>query len=172
MRTLRSPALTLEPLVAAHAEAMFEPLSDPAMYAYMPGQPPASVAALRERYAKLESRRSRDGTQQWLNWVVRLPGGECTGFVQATIHSRGTGDFAFAFAPRYWGRGMAHEACSLALPSLFEDFHVTALYGTVDARNQRSSRLLERLDFHEIAPADYPHGTAEPGDRVFERKRG
>jgi RimJ/RimL family protein N-acetyltransferase len=171
MRALHSASLTLEPLVAAHADAMFAALSAPEMYAYMPGKPPASVEAVRERYARLESRRSADGTQQWLNWVVRMRTGECAGFVQATIHPQLTADFAFALAPRHWGHGVAFEACTTAIPALFADFDVTALYCTVDRSNRRSLRLLERLGFQEIASDRYPHGNAEPGDRVFERSR-
>ena len=171
MRTLHSASLTLEPLVMAHADAMFAALSAPEMYAYMPGKPPASAEALRERYSRLESRHSADGRQRWLNWVVRMRTGECTGFVQATIHPQRTADFAFAFAPGQWGRGVAFEACTTAIPSLFEDFDVTALYCTVDPANRRSLRLLERLGFQEIASDRYPHGSAEPGDRVFERPR-
>jgi len=171
MRTLRSATLTLEPLLESHADAMFEVLSSPQMYAYMPGKPPQSVAALRERYRRLESRRSSDGTQQWLNWIVRLPDGACTGFVQATVHPRLTADFAFAFAPQHWGRSVAFGASTAAIACLFEDFAVAALYCTVDPANSRSLRLVERLAFQDIAPHEYPHGTPEPDDRVFRRMR-
>ncbi|HVJ60849.1 MAG TPA: GNAT family N-acetyltransferase [Burkholderiaceae bacterium] len=71
MRTLQTARLTLEPQCAAHAAAMFAVLSDPAIYEYE-NAPPASVDALRARYAFLEGRRSPDGSQQWLNWVARL----------------------------------------------------------------------------------------------------
>jgi ribosomal-protein-alanine N-acetyltransferase len=42
MRSIRANGLTLEPQVAAHADAMFVVLSDPAIYAYE-NQPPKSV---------------------------------------------------------------------------------------------------------------------------------
>jgi RimJ/RimL family protein N-acetyltransferase len=171
MRTLRSATLTLEPLQESHADAMFEVLSSPEMYAYMPGKPPQSVAALRERYRALETRRSADGAQQWLNWIVRLQSGACTGFVQATVHPRRTADFAFAFAPQHWGRGVAFEASTTAIACLFEDFEVAALYCTIDPANRRSLRLVERLAFQDIPPREYPHGTPEPNDRVFRRMR-
>ena len=171
MRTLRSETLTLEPLLESHADAMFEVLSAPQIYAYIPGKPPESVAALRERYRRLESRHSADGTQQWLNWIVRLQSGACAGFVQATVHPRRTADFAFAFAPQHWGRGVAFEASTLAITSLFEDFDATALYCTIDPANGRSLRLVGRLAFQEIAPREYPHGASEPDDRVFRRMR-
>ena len=169
MQPMESSALRLEPLVAAHADEMFAPLSAAAIYDYMPGQPPLSAAALRERYARLEKGRSADGRQQWLNWIVRLNSGRCAGFVQATIYPRRTGDFAFAFAPTYWGQGVAFEACQAALPYLFRALRVTTLFATVDPRNARSIRLLLRLGFEEVTPAEYPHGEVEPDDRVFSR---
>jgi RimJ/RimL family protein N-acetyltransferase len=44
---------------------------------------------------------------------------------------------------------------------------VTALFATVDPRNARSIRLLQRLGFGEVTPDEYPHGETEPDDRVF-----
>jgi RimJ/RimL family protein N-acetyltransferase len=167
MSPIESTALRLEPLVRAHADEMFEPLSAVAIYQYIPGAPPSSVAALRERYTQLESGRSPDGREQWLNWIVRLNSGQCAGFVQATIYPGRTGAFAFVLAPEYWGRGLAYEACQAALPYLAHDRGVTALFATVDPNNSRSMRLLVRLGFSEVEAAQYPHGEVEPNDRVF-----
>ena len=167
MTPIESATLRLEPLVAAHADEMFLPLSAAAIYDYIPGQPPASVSALRERYSRLETRRSPDGRQRWLNWIVRLGSGQCAGYVQATVHEGATADFAFVFAPEHWGRGIAFEACRAVLPHLARDFSLRALFATVDARNSRSVHLLARLGFSEVAPERYPHGEVEPGDRVF-----
>ncbi len=58
MNLIETKSLRLEPLIAAHAEEMIATLSSPALYAYIPGAPPASAAALRERYVRLESRHS------------------------------------------------------------------------------------------------------------------
>jgi RimJ/RimL family protein N-acetyltransferase len=164
---IEASALRLEPLVAAHADEMFEPMSAIAIYDYIPERPPSSVSALRSRYAVLARGQSADGQQQWLNWIVRLRSGECAGFVQATIYPALTADFAFAFAPDYWGRGVAYEACRTALPYLAGDRGVSALFATVDPRNARSARLLLRLGFNEVTHADYPHGEVELNDRVF-----
>lgn len=164
---IESRTLRLEPIAAAHAEEMFEPMSASAIYDYVPGDPPTSVSALRERYAQLERGRSADGQQQWLNWIVRLQSGQCAGFVQSTIYPAQSADFAFAFAPCYWGRSVAFEACRAALPWLAAERGVTSLFATVDPRNVRSVGLLVRLGFREVAPADYPHGEVEVNDRVF-----
>ncbi len=74
MRVVETASLTLEPQTAAHAEAMFVVLSDPAIYEHE-NEPPRSLEWLRTRYAKLETRTSADGRDQWLNWVIRLPDG-------------------------------------------------------------------------------------------------
>ena len=85
MDPIESHTLRLEPLAVAHAGEMFETLSAQSIYDYMPGVPPSSAAALRERYAMLE-RKSADGGQLWLNWIIRVRSGKCVGFVQATVY--------------------------------------------------------------------------------------
>jgi len=167
MGVIETRTLRLEPLTPAHADEMLEPLSGAALYDYMPGGPPASAAALRERYAVLARGKSADGIQRWLNWIVRLRSGQCAGFVQATIHPSHTGDFAYVLAPEYWGRGIAFEACQATLPYLAHELQVSTLYATVDPRNARSLGLLNRLGFREVPAHDYPHGEVEPADRVF-----
>lgn len=167
MTVIESATLRLEPLAAAHAAEMFGPMSAAAIYDYIPESPPASVASLQQRYLHLERGHSANGRERWLNWVVRLNSGQCAGYVQATVHPGATADFAFVFAPEYWGRGVAFEACGVALPRLAGEFGVRAAYATVDPRNSRSARLLERLGFDEVAVEAYPHGKVQHGDRVF-----
>ena len=87
MQTIVTPTLTLEPLLASHAEAMFELLSDRAIYQYLDYSPPASVEYLRGVYLRLEARRSPDGSEAWLNWVIRPRDQPLVGYVQATVAS-------------------------------------------------------------------------------------
>jgi RimJ/RimL family protein N-acetyltransferase len=167
MSRIEPAALRLEPLVAAHADDMFGPMSAPEIYAYILEEPPVSVVALRQRYQRLERGHSANGSERWLNWIVRLGSGRCAGYVQATVHPKSTADFAFVFAPEHWGRGVAFEACRVAIPILVRDFAVRALFATVDPRNSRSIRLLHRLGFEDVPAQAYPHGAVEPDDRVF-----
>ena len=67
---LTTPRLVLEPLVPDHADALFAGLSDPLLYTYIPGDPPASVGALRARYPRLGLRWSPGGLERWVNWGV------------------------------------------------------------------------------------------------------
>ena len=148
MRALATPRLVLEPLVAAHAGEMFETLRDPAIYEFE-NEPPGSLEWLRAYYTKLESRRSADGTQRWLNWIVREPGGPAMGFVQATVYPAGRADVAYVFASAHWGRGYASEAVAAMMDELVASCGVTRCEAVYKSANTRSRRLLDRLGFVE-----------------------
>ena len=161
MRELRSARLVLEPQLEAHADAMFDVLSDPAIYEYE-HEPPESVAWLRERFRKLESRRAPDGSQQWLNWIVCTEG-RPLGYVQATVFGDGRAAIAYVFASRYWGHGYASEAVAAMLGELKERYGVTLAVAVFKAANYRSRRLLERAGFAEA------RGDAGPDERIMQR---
>ena len=146
MHVLQTPRLLLEPQVAAHAEELFAALSDPAIYEYE-NQPPRSLEWLRERLAKLETRQSPDGQERWLNWVIGPRGGNLIGYVQATVFDDGQAMIAYELASSHWGRGLAGEAAGAMLAELRERYKVQIAMAVFKKRNQRSRRLLERLDF-------------------------
>lgn len=150
VRVVLAGELTLEPQLAAHAEAMFAVLSDPAIYAFE-NAPPPSVEWLRERFRRLESRRSPDGRERWLNWVVRTPGEGLAGYVQATVHPDAAASVAYEFASRFWGRGIAGRAVAAMIGELASEYGVRRLYAVAVRDNERSIRLLGRLGF---VPAD------------------
>lgn len=52
MPTIVTPELTLEPLLAIHADATYEVLSDQAIYRFLDYLPPASAEELRGFYAR------------------------------------------------------------------------------------------------------------------------
>ena len=147
---LATPTLTLEPLTAAHAEELFAPLSDPAMYEFLPQDPPVSLDALRDRYRRLETRRSANGQELWLNWVVRPHGSAAAGLVQATCKKAADALIAYeVFAP-HQRRGIATEAVQAMLKHLRQAVGTQTARALVDTRNTRSIRLLERLGFARV----------------------
>ena len=111
-------------------------------------QPPASLDALTQRFQRLEARQSPDGSQQWLNWVLRQRSdGKLIGYVQATVQADGRALVAYerpqgrrlaapapprgrrntwggpAFvshelASRHWGQGLGSEAVQAMLDEL------------------------------------------------------
>jgi RimJ/RimL family protein N-acetyltransferase len=166
MRTIRSQRLVLEPQTASHAEEMFAVLNDHALYEYE-NAPPRSLEWLRERLGKLETRRSADGTEHWLNWVIRIPTSELIGYVQATVHPDGRAAIAYVLAGRFWGRGLAQAAVQAVVPALKEDYGVRRLSAVFKRRNHRSQRLLERLGFSLATPDLHAALHAEPDEMLM-----
>jgi [ribosomal protein S5]-alanine N-acetyltransferase len=148
MQTLHTSHLVLEPRVAAHADALYPLLADPRQREFHDDDP-VSLEALRERFRKGESRRSPDGREHWLNWVLVLRGGgaNAIGFVQATVQQDCRAWVAYQLATSLWGRGLATEAVRAMIEHLASQYAVTQSMATVDRRNERSWRLLEKLGF-------------------------
>lgn len=150
MNVLENAMVRLEPQVAGHAEAMFEILSDPAIYEHE-NEPPPSVEWLHMRFRQLESRSSPDGTEHWLNWVIRLSTSELIGYVQATVYPSQRAAIAYELNSRYWGKGLATAAVKLMVTELVSNYDVQTLSAVLKRTNNRSRSLLERLGF-VIAP--------------------
>lgn len=163
---LRSARLALEPQCATHAEEMFAVLSDPAIYEHE-NAPPASVDWLRERYRKLETRRSPDGSEAWLNWVIRLPSNELIGYVQATVYPSGLAFIAYELASRWWGRGLASEAVRMMQAALVAEHGVQHFQAVLKKGNQRSMRLLQRLGFALATQAEHDAAAVEADEYLM-----
>ena len=167
MRALQTPRLVLEPQTEAHAGEMYAVLTDPAIYEFE-NEAPASVEVLRERYRKLETGRSPDGTQLWLNWVVRLRGdGQAIGYVQATVLADAQALIAYEFGSAWWGRGLAHEATAAAIEELRRQYGVRAVGAVFKKLNQRSRRLLARLGLRAAGPGEFPAAMAEADEAAM-----
>jgi [ribosomal protein S5]-alanine N-acetyltransferase len=163
MRVVAASCCTLEPLVAAHADEMFDLLADPAIYEFE-NEPPPSPEWLAARYARLESRQSADGSELWLNWVVRLPGGPLAGVVQATVLPTKLSYVAYELNSRHWRQGIGRSAVRAMAGELRDRYQVHTLVAVLKAANFRSAGLLRSLGFR-LATADEAaaHGT-EPDE--------
>ncbi|MBI4922503.1 MAG: GNAT family N-acetyltransferase [Devosia nanyangense] len=151
MRVVRGAGVMLEPQVAGHAAELFAILSDPALYAYLDEAPPADEATLRTRLARLESRLSGDGSEDWLNWIVRRPDGTMVGYVQATVYRDGRADVAYVIGSAHWRRGYAAAATETMLGELAAAYGVTLAQTIVDPANAASIGLLRKLGFEQIS---------------------
>ncbi|MEO8524075.1 MAG: GNAT family N-acetyltransferase [Caldimonas sp.] len=167
METLAAGSLVLEPLVVAHAEAMFELLSDPEIHRYLDHPPPPSIGHLRGVYGRLESRQSPDGRQRWLNWVLRSPAGSLLGYVQATVTERADAWVAYILSRQHWGGGHAAAAMQAMLEHLKTANEVRRFLATVEAENLRSIRLLERLGFHPATALELDGQSLSESERLF-----
>src|SRR6266550_1197897 len=163
MHVIETDRLTLEPQTAAHAREMFAVLSDPAIYEYE-NEPPPSLEWLRARFAKLESRLSANGREQWLNWVIRLPSSELIGYVQATVDPNARATIACELSSPYWGRGLARLAVQAMISELVQRYRVHALSAVFKRTNLRSMRLLKRLGFSPASAERHTKHQVEPGE--------
>ena len=146
MRVLTTTRCTLEPQVQAHAAEMFEALSDPAIYEFE-NAPPPSAQWLAERYRRLEARGPEDGSEQWLNWVVRLPGGTLAGCVQATVLPSAMAYVAYELNSRHWRQGIGSSAVRAMLEELRTQHGVHTFVAVLKAANFRSEARLRSLGF-------------------------
>ncbi len=100
--------VTLEPLAVSDATEMAVVLADPELYRVTGGRPPTEDE-LRRQYERQVVGRSADGTEEWLNWVVRVDGA-AAGYVQATVHDGSRAVVAWVIGTDWQGRGLATEA--------------------------------------------------------------
>jgi RimJ/RimL family protein N-acetyltransferase len=132
---------------------MFGVLSDPAIYEFE-NSPPESATWLVGRFARLESRVSPDGTERWLNWVIRLPTGALAGYVQATIARDGSASIAYELASKFWRQGIGSAAVNGMLDELAVTYGVRTFVATLKERNHRSLALLRKLGFARAGAGD------------------
>lgn len=145
---LSTTRIRLEPLVASHAPAMFDGLSDPVGYRYIPQEPPTTVEEVAARYRKLESRRSPDGTEAWLNWALIGLDGKAHGYAEVTVNltSKEAWIAYFVFSASRQ-QGYASEALRRLLPALRDAYGIAKFNAEIDTRNVASIRLVESLGF-------------------------
>ncbi len=172
MQVVTTGDLVLEPLVVAHAEAMFDVLNDPVLYRYLDYPGPPSLTHLRGVYERLQARTSPDGSQQWLNWVIRPHGQAPIGYVQATVTAHRSAWIAYVLATGHWGRGHATQAVRAMLEHLAAAYGVRRCLATVEAANGRSIRLLERLGFRRATEAELRDHDLSRTEYLFVRDAG
>jgi RimJ/RimL family protein N-acetyltransferase len=168
VRALVASRCTLEPLVVAHAKEMFCVLSDPAIYEFE-NAPPPSEEWLAARYRLLERRSSPDCSEQWLNWVVRLPTGELAGWVQGTVFPDAAALIAYELCSRHWRRGIGASAVTTLLGVLHSQYGVRTVAAVLKTANFRSLGLLRSLGFSPANDEQIARFGAEPDERVMVR---
>jgi [ribosomal protein S5]-alanine N-acetyltransferase len=170
MRALAAGNLVLEPLVAAHAEAMFEVLTEPELYRYLDYPPPPTVEHLVGVYARLEARKSPDRSEHWLNWIVSPLGQPPVGYVQATVTLSGVALIGYVFSKKHWGKGYATHAVQAMVEHLPMEHGVSRFLATVEAENAASIRLLARVGFRAATDVELESHELSQTERLFIRE--
>jgi len=167
MQTLHAGPLVLEPLVVAHTQDMFALLKEPELYRHFDEAPPPSVDWLQARYARWQGRRSPDGRQQWLNWVIRDPAGALAGYVQATVDPDGSAWVAYVLGRSSQGRGYATVATRCMMDHISEQYAVRRFLARVEQANQKSIAVLRRLGFAEAGSDESLRHALSATERLF-----
>ena len=152
MTTALRPDVNLEPRSISHAEELFPIFAETKLYRFIDGKPPATVEDLRSFLARSESRKSPDGSEHWLNWVVRKSSGEAVGFVQATVAANLETDIAYTIGSKFWGNGFALQAVTLMLNKVAVEYQVKQFFVVAEKQNIQSVRLAEKLGFLLASP--------------------
>ncbi len=156
---LRGSRITLEPLREADADEMAPLLDDPRLHDFIGGRP-ATAQQLRQRYRRQVVGHSPDGTQRWLNWIVRRTVDRAAvGTVQATITgdaNHRAADVAWVIATAYQGHGFAKEAARVMVAWLREQ-EVTAFVAHIHPDHAASAAIARSLGL-------VPTSTIEDGE--------
>ena len=152
--------LTLEPVSSLHTGEMFHILSDPTLYHFTGGEPPESVESVRRWFTSLETRKSPDGTEHWLTWIVRLTNqNDAIGYVQATIKEE-QADTAWLIGRNWQGCGYAKEAVAL-LKSKLTDSRIKRLTAHIHPDHRASQQVASATGFLNT-------GDRRDGEEVWE----
>jgi len=150
---LHGQGLTLEPLRVEHAAELAPVLDDADLHVFIGGQP-ATPEELHRRYEQLVVGHSPDGSEIWLNWVVRRrDDGQAVGTVQATIaeqDGRLIADIAWVIGSSHQRRGYAREATQTMAGWLREQ-QVDVVIAFVHPEHEASMAVARALG---LAPTD------------------
>jgi len=173
MANIETLHLCIESLSIQHAERIIKYVQNPAIYSYIPGDPP-SLSDLTKRIKFLAGGKSPDGSELWLNWVLVLrESNSPVGTFQATINPQQASSIAYEIFVPYWRSGYGYEAAKAVVDHLFDRYPIPALTANIDTRNIASIKLVEKLGFENIdflPDADFFKG-ASSDEFVYELKR-
>jgi aminoglycoside 6'-N-acetyltransferase len=144
---LRSDRLLLRPFRAADAPVVSAYRSDPQIARYQGWDAPYPLDAA---IAFVEGLAGRDPRAEgWFQWALeRLCDGALIGDVGVNRHDQGRqAEIGFTLAGAFQGRGYAAEAVRRVVAHLLVEEGLHRVHASVDGRNERSARLLERVGF-------------------------
>lgn len=133
-------ALVLSPLEITDAAELAPVLADPRLYEHTGGEPP-TLAQLSARFERLQTRRSPDGRELWLNWTLRLrASGEAIGYAQATVRGGNVATIAYVVGSDWQGRGHAREAARTTV-AILRDAGAGAILAHIAPAHEASRRV-------------------------------
>jgi RimJ/RimL family protein N-acetyltransferase len=137
---------------------MVSVLTDRSLYRFT-GESPPDLSTLSDRYRVLERRISPDGSQLWLNWILRTRDTHrAIGYVQAMLTQDTRATIAYVVGTAWQGQGLASEAVCKLVESL--RWHgVRTIDANIARDHAASARVAEAAGLHRS-----PHLTDEGED--------
>ncbi len=163
------PKTSYSPLTLDDVETLVPVLHNADVYSFIGGLPTRDdfTLGLRRAIAGPPAKRVKE---HWINYGARLvETGELIGRVEATVHDN-LAEVAFLYSPSVWGRGYAAEGLLWLHDHLRGYTGVSMLWATTHSENLRSSALLVRAGYVQVAAEGLPSlYTYDEGDLVFRR---
>jgi RimJ/RimL family protein N-acetyltransferase len=145
--TLHTERLTLRPVSASDAPALFAIFGDERVMRYWSSPPQKDLADAVTLVEEIATS-SASGSLVTLG-IERRADRQVMG--TCTLHARHVpsrrGELGYALGANYWGQGYMHEALTCFLRYLFDTLDVNRLEADIDPANLSSARTLERLGF-------------------------
>ncbi len=148
---IRTERLLLRPPEVGDAEAVTVYKSRPELTRFVP-HGPLTVEQVRERHGRALQWLDEPG--QMLNLLAfQAADGALVGDIVVFWHAgpHRAGEIGYIFDPAFSGRGYATEAARAGLALLFERLGLHRVVGRIDARNDASARVLQRLGMRREA---------------------
>ncbi len=141
---MRTDRLTLRAYTTDDLDRFHAMFSDPHVVTYLYEEPLSREQAAEHLAKRLGSELPGEGT--WLNLAVERDGemiGDVGICLVSTAHKQC--EIGYVFMPAASGNGYATEAARAMVAVAFDDLGAHRVTGRLDARNEASARLLERL---------------------------
>lgn len=140
-----TPRLRLVPAVAADGPELFHLLNDQRLHEFTGGTP-LGETELTDRLRRREDRRSTDGREVFLDWVVRLvPLGEAIGMMSAVVDDAGEAELTWTIGRGWQAHGFAVEAAGAMVRLLEAHAGVCLLRAEIAPRHAAARSVATRL---------------------------
>jgi len=160
----------IQPLAEEHATQSFDAFDFDSIYEFMESFPrPHDVDQVLARIRRLTAGPSPESGQQWFNFTMLLDA-EVIGQLQATVVGTST-EVAYVLSPPYSGKGYATKGLLWLIEHLASTCQVVDFWATVDPKNLKSIKLLNRCGFVEDSLPAQGLFSYESGDAVFHLRR-
>jgi RimJ/RimL family protein N-acetyltransferase len=153
-----TPRLRLVPALAENAYELFLLLNDQRLHEHLGGTPLGENEVV-ERLRRSRERRTPDGAEVVLDWIVRLvPLGEAIGEVAATVTDDGRAELTWVIGRRWQAHGFASEATSAMVRVLEAHAGVERIAACIPVKHRAAQHVADHLG---MAPTGERRGRCE-----------